>query len=40
MNWKSRWLEQHTDADALKQQLQSEGFNAYEWTGRPGRCLS
>ena len=36
MNWKSRWSEQHPDADALKQQLQSEGFNAYEWTGRPG----
>ena len=36
MNWKSRWSEQHADADALKQQLQSEGFNAYEWTGRPG----
>lgn len=36
MNWKSRWSEQHTDVDALKQQLQSEGFNAYEWSGRPG----
>ena len=36
MNWKSRWSEQHADAAALKQQLQSEGFNAYQWTGRPG----
>ena len=36
MNWKSRWSAQHADTDALKQQLQSEGFNAYEWTGRPG----
>ena len=36
MNWKSRWLEQHADTDALKRQLQSEGFNAYEWSGRPG----
>ena len=36
MKWKSRWSEQHPDADALKQQLKSEGFNAYEWTGRPG----
>ena len=36
MNWKSRWSEQHADVDALKQQLQTEGFNAYEWTGRPG----
>ncbi len=36
MKWKSRWSEQHTDVDALKQQLQSEGFNAYEWSGRPG----
>ena len=36
MNWKSRWSEQHADVDALKHQLQTEGFNAYEWTGRPG----
>jgi len=36
MNWKSRWLEQNTDTDALKQQLESEGFNAYEWSGNPG----
>ena len=36
MSWKSRWSEQHADADALKQQLQTEGFNAYEWSGRPG----
>ena len=36
MSWKSRWSEQYTDTDVLKQQLQTEGFNAYEWTGRPG----
>ena len=36
MSWKSQWSEQHPDADALKQQLKSEGFDAYEWTGRPG----
>jgi mannose-6-phosphate isomerase-like protein (cupin superfamily) len=36
MNWKSHWSEQHADTDALKQQLQSEGFSAYQWTGRPG----
>lgn len=36
MNWKSRWSDQHTDTDILKQQLQTEGFSAYEWTGRPG----
>ena len=36
MRWKSRWSEQHSDADALKQQLISEGFDAYQWTGRSG----
>ena len=36
MSWKSRWSEQCVDIDALKQQLQTEGFSAYEWTGRPG----
>ena len=36
MKWKSRWSEQHADIDTLKQQLQSEGFSAYEWSGRPG----
>lgn len=36
MTWKSRWSEQHPDAGALKQQLTSEGFDAYQWTGRPG----
>ena len=36
MDWKSRCSEQHADADALKRQLQPEGFNAYEWSGRPG----
>ena len=36
MNWKSSWSQQNKDTDALKKQLQSEGFDAYEWTGRPG----
>ena len=36
MKWKSRWSEEHPDADALKRQLTSEGFDAYQWTGRPG----
>ena len=36
MEWKSNWLEQNDDTDALKKQLQSEGFDAYQWTGRPG----
>lgn len=36
MNWKSRWSDQHADTDALKRQLETEGFSAYEWTGRPG----
>ena len=36
MNWKSCWLEQHQDVASLKQGLQAEGFNAYEWSGRPG----
>ena len=36
MSWKSCWSDQHSDVDALKQQLKSEGFDAYEWTGRPG----
>ena len=39
MNWKSRWSEQHADVDALKQQLETEGFSAYEWSGRPGGCI-
>lgn len=36
MNWKSRWTEQSADVNALKKQLQSEGFDAYQWTGSPG----
>lgn len=36
MNWKSLWTEQSEDVNALKEQLQSEGFDAYQWTGRPG----
>ena len=36
MNWKSRWSEQHADVDTLKQQLETEGFSAYKWSGRPG----
>ena len=36
MDWKSRWSEQYADVEALGQQLRAEGFNAYEWSGRPG----
>lgn len=36
MNWKSCWSEEHPNADALKRQLTSEGFDAYQWAGRPG----
>jgi len=36
MNWKSRWSEQHADTDALKRHLETEGFNAYKWSGNPG----
>ena len=36
MNWKSCWSEEYPDTDALKRQLTSEGFDAYQWTGRPG----
>lgn len=36
MEWKSNWLEEYDDVDSLKQQLQSEGFDAYQWSGRPG----
>ncbi len=44
MNWKSRWLEQNKDAGdsalqaTLSNQLQSEGFDAYKWSGQPGRA--
>lgn len=36
MEWKSNWLEEHDDVESLEQQLQSEGFDAYQWSGRPG----
>lgn len=36
MHWKSSGSEQNEDTDALKKQLHAEGFDAYEWTGRPG----
>lgn len=36
MNWKSNWLEQSNDVDELKAQLESEGFDPYQWSGRPG----
>ena len=36
MKWKTRWLEENDDVDVLKAQLQSEGFDAYQWSGRPG----
>ena len=38
MQWTSRWLEpgETADIDALKSQLYSEGFGAYQWKGTPG----
>ena len=36
MKWKTCWLEENDDIDVLKEQLRSEGFDAYQWSGRPG----
>ncbi len=36
MKWKSSWLEQSDDVEVLKVQLESEGFDPYQWSGRPG----
>lgn len=38
MQWISRCLEpdETADIDALKSQLHSEGFGAYQWKGTPG----
>ena len=36
MEWKSSWIEENEDIEELKKQLSSEGFDAYQWTGRPG----
>ncbi len=38
MQWMSRWLKpgEPADINALKNQLQSEGFGAYQWKGTPG----
>ncbi|MYF97859.1 cupin domain-containing protein [Candidatus Poribacteria bacterium] len=36
MEWKTSWLEKTDDEDALKKQLQSEGFDTSQWSGRPG----
>ncbi|MCG9126532.1 cupin domain-containing protein [Candidatus Poribacteria bacterium] len=36
MKWKSNWLEQSDDVEELKAQLESEGFDPYQWSGRPG----
>ena len=38
MQWTSRWLKpgETADIDALKSQLNSEGFGAYQWKGTPG----
>ncbi len=36
MKSKTRWLEEYDDVDALKAQLQAEGFDPYQWSGRPG----
>ena len=36
MEWKSCWLEDNDDVEELKKQLQSEGYDPYQWSGRPG----
>ena len=36
MEWMSSWLEENDDVEDLKQQLRSEGFDPYQWSGRPG----
>lgn len=36
MEWKSCWLEVHDSVEELKKQLQSEGYDPYQWSGRPG----
>ena len=40
VKWISRWLTSKSgetaDIEALKKQLQSESFDAYEWKGAPG----
>ncbi len=36
MKWKSSWIEENENVEKLTKQLQSEGFDAYQWTGRPG----
>lgn len=36
MKWKTRWIEENEDVDALKAQLQAEGYDPYQWSGRPG----
>ena len=36
MEWKSCWLEDHDSVEELKKQLQSEGYDPYQWSGRPG----
>ncbi len=36
MEWKSCWLEQNDSVEGLKKQLRSEGYDPYQWSGRPG----
>ena len=38
MQWISRWLNpgETADIEALKSQLHSEGFGAYQWKETPG----
>ena len=39
VDWITRWLEDESNIDlkALEQQLQSEGFNVYQWRGNPSQ---
>ena len=39
VDWTTRWLEDESNIDlkALEQQLQSEGFNVYQWHGNPSQ---
>lgn len=40
MEWKSCWLKKNDSVEELKKQLQSEGYDPYQWSGRPGgACL-
>lgn len=38
MKWTSRWIKpgETADVEALRNQLQAEGFDVYQWKGTPG----